>query len=255
MRDNPDYDPWSVRQTAVYQQYNSAQDKTTFLLIAPSDEAKANFEEEVLRLRGNQKRLNPFHLHLILVATMHENWRLYLRSLEHVLMKQVSDALSCCIVGWYGDSENLVKSGYTCPNPKRHLIRLICGFHWPTAIKVGRRQNTWSSYHLRVTLQHSLEVTSAVPETLHGQKLHRLQLCGYTWKFRVSNARCAVPSEEGRCVVQKSPKYSQSSAYWASTFESFISLTSLSALWFTWIRERPYRASKWESTYCTSERS
>ena len=90
---NPDYDPWSVRQTAVYQKYSSAQEKLIFILIAPSDEAGLNLEHEVLRLKGNGKHINPFHLHLILVSTIHENWRLYIRSLERALTKQVSDIL------------------------------------------------------------------------------------------------------------------------------------------------------------------
>jgi hypothetical protein len=97
MQDNPDYDPWSVRQTAVYQQYNSAHDRITFLLIAPSNEARANIEQEVLRFRGVRRRLNPYNLHLTLVATMHDNWRLYIRSLEHRLTKQVGGLLSCCV--------------------------------------------------------------------------------------------------------------------------------------------------------------
>lgn len=85
---NPDYDPWSVRQTAVYQRYISAQDKVIFILVAPSDEAGVNLEQEVLRLKRSGKHVNPFHLHLILVSTIHENWRLYIRSLERALTKQ-----------------------------------------------------------------------------------------------------------------------------------------------------------------------
>jgi hypothetical protein len=98
MKDNPDYDPWSVRQSAIYQQYNSARDKVTFVLIAPSDEAETNLEEETLQLKLDQKRLNPFHLHLMVLATMRENWRLYIRSLEHTLTKQVSHVLPSHIV-------------------------------------------------------------------------------------------------------------------------------------------------------------
>lgn len=90
---NPDYDPWSVRQTAVYQRYNSAQDNVVFILVAPSDEACMNLEQEVLRLRRNGKHVNPFYLHLILVSTISENWRLYIRSLERALTKQVGHIL------------------------------------------------------------------------------------------------------------------------------------------------------------------
>jgi hypothetical protein len=107
MKDNPDYDPWSVRQTAIYQKYNSAQEKITFLLIAPSIEVKANLEQEVLQVRSDRKQLDPFHLHFMIIATMNDNWRLYIRSLEHTLTKQVSAALSSSIhtVIYLADSE------------------------------------------------------------------------------------------------------------------------------------------------------
>ena len=110
MKDNPDYDPWSVRQSAVYQQYNNTLDKVTFVLFSPSDEAKANLEEEVFQLKLDQKRLSPFHLHLMLVATMRENWRLYIRSLEYALAKQVSDAAPSPS-SWFNDL--MVSSSHT----------------------------------------------------------------------------------------------------------------------------------------------
>ena len=97
MKDNPDYDPWSIRQTAVYQQYNCTGCKVVLILIASSDEAEANLEEQMIQLKVDSKRLNPFQLHLILIATLRENWRLYIRSLEHALTKQVSDSSPICV--------------------------------------------------------------------------------------------------------------------------------------------------------------
>ena len=89
MKDNLDYDPWSVRQSVVYQQYNSTKTKTTFILVAPSTAATENLENEIRRCGKTQKRLNPFDLHRIIISTLQENWRLYIRSLEHLLKYQV----------------------------------------------------------------------------------------------------------------------------------------------------------------------
>ncbi|KAF8849199.1 hypothetical protein BDZ45DRAFT_243908 [Acephala macrosclerotiorum] len=88
MEDNPDYDPWSVRQSTIYQQYTRALDRIMFILIAPSKTAKKRLEEAVRHCKVRQRRLNAFDLHRILVSTLHENWRFYLRSLESSLRDQ-----------------------------------------------------------------------------------------------------------------------------------------------------------------------
>lgn len=89
MNENPDYDPWSIRQVAVYQQYNSMHDRLTFILVAPSDEIRTDLEQEIVRLRRLDKRLNAFALHFIILYTLHENWGLYLRDLGNILKTQV----------------------------------------------------------------------------------------------------------------------------------------------------------------------
>jgi hypothetical protein len=86
---NPDYDPWSIRQVAVYQQYNSTHDRNTFLIVAPADELRQIVEQEVLNTTKRRQRLNPFRLHLIVLQALQENWRLYIRDLEITLKKQV----------------------------------------------------------------------------------------------------------------------------------------------------------------------
>jgi hypothetical protein len=87
--ENPDYDPWSVRQSAIYQQYNSQYDRIMFILISPSEKARKSLEEAVKRAGQKQKKLNSFDLHRIIISTLHENWRLYIRSLEALMMQQV----------------------------------------------------------------------------------------------------------------------------------------------------------------------
>jgi hypothetical protein len=87
--DNPDYDPWSVRQTAVYQQYNSSLDKITCVLISPSKSARRALEQGISRCVEEGKHINAFDLHQKVISTLHENWRLYIRSLDRLLMNQV----------------------------------------------------------------------------------------------------------------------------------------------------------------------
>ena len=94
MEGNPDFDPWSVRQSAVYQQYNSTQNKITFILISPSKNARDGLEEAIYRARKHGKSLNAFDLHRILISVLHENWRLYIRSLEKLLRDQVCSTKS-----------------------------------------------------------------------------------------------------------------------------------------------------------------
>ncbi|KUJ21645.1 uncharacterized protein LY89DRAFT_729158 [Mollisia scopiformis] len=87
-RENPDYDPWSVRQSAVYQRYDSKYNRIMFILITPSETARKNLEEAVKNAIARPGRLNAFDLHRILLSTLHENWRLYVRSLENLMTQQ-----------------------------------------------------------------------------------------------------------------------------------------------------------------------
>jgi hypothetical protein len=87
-KENPDYDPWSVRQSAIYQRYDSQYKRIMFILFAPSETARKNLEDAVRRA-GSRRKLNAFDLHRILLSTLHENWRLYVRSLESLMTQQV----------------------------------------------------------------------------------------------------------------------------------------------------------------------
>jgi hypothetical protein len=89
MKEDPDHNPWSIRQSVVYQQYNSAKDKVTLVLIAPAEIARKHVEDEVRWSLTRKKRLNPFDLHRILISTLYEKWRNYIRSLERCLQFQV----------------------------------------------------------------------------------------------------------------------------------------------------------------------
>ena len=89
MDENPDYDPWSIRQAAIYQQYSSLYDRITFILVAPSDEVRKDLEYEIVQLTELDKRPNAFALHLTIFSTLHDNWTHYLRDLGNSLKLQV----------------------------------------------------------------------------------------------------------------------------------------------------------------------
>lgn len=88
-RDNPDYDPWSIRQSVVYQRHDIALSRNVFILISPSETARKNLEDEVGRALSWAEGTNPFDLHRILISTLQENWRFYIRSLENLIQTQV----------------------------------------------------------------------------------------------------------------------------------------------------------------------
>lgn len=88
--DNPDFERWSIRQTAVYQQYQSTNGKMTFVLITPSDMTKECLDKAVLRSRSAKKQLQAFDLHQILISTLHENWGQYIQTLENLVKNQAS---------------------------------------------------------------------------------------------------------------------------------------------------------------------
>jgi hypothetical protein len=60
-----------------------------FVLIAPSDPARRSLEAAISRARQSGKKLNAFELHSVLISSLQENWRLYIRELEQVLKEQV----------------------------------------------------------------------------------------------------------------------------------------------------------------------
>jgi hypothetical protein len=87
--EDPNYDPWSVRQTTVYQQYDSAHDRNVFFLIAPSQRLKEALQVALTRRAESNMPLNAFEMHRIVLCTLHDNWRSYLRSLEKELANLV----------------------------------------------------------------------------------------------------------------------------------------------------------------------
>jgi hypothetical protein len=81
-------DPWSVRQTAIYQKYDRG--IQTWLFISASKKTEVLVDKYILQVAAeNEKSLlgNPFELHLFLIGASLENWRWYIKS----LVEQVTD--------------------------------------------------------------------------------------------------------------------------------------------------------------------
>lgn len=84
-------DPWSLRQTGVYQQVNSDSRKSTWIFLQLSQDTKAALKE-VLKNQSTyfDKRDSPMALHTFLLATV-DNWGEYIQDLS----KQLT-----CVVRW-----------------------------------------------------------------------------------------------------------------------------------------------------------
>jgi hypothetical protein len=93
--EQPDHDPWSVRQSAVYQQYDCKMDRIVFILVSPSHVVKDAFMKELEKAARSGKALHSFDLHRILVTLLYSNWREYIRSLEKIMGDQVSIHGTC----------------------------------------------------------------------------------------------------------------------------------------------------------------
>jgi hypothetical protein len=88
--EQPDHDPWSIRQTAVYQRYDSELKRIVFILISPSQIVKDAVIEALEAGRQSKRLLKPFDLHLIIISALQDNWRLYVRSLEELMREKVN---------------------------------------------------------------------------------------------------------------------------------------------------------------------
>jgi hypothetical protein len=86
-------DPWSLRQTGVYQQTDSKLNKTTWMLLQPSGSVQRRFKEH-LELLDNQALssipTDPFQYHIIVLTSSLRNWNEYFVELQ----EKVDDLVS-----------------------------------------------------------------------------------------------------------------------------------------------------------------
>ena len=84
--------PWSIRQTAVYQQYDARSDRTCWIFVQPS----VKFRAQVKRYLGRKLSVckdtghrSPIVVHLMLFNSTELEWRAYINYLEEQLTQLV----------------------------------------------------------------------------------------------------------------------------------------------------------------------
>ena len=81
--------PWSLRQTAVYQRYNSKSESSTWVIISASEKMEICLDR-YLKSKHAFGTQNPFEIHLLLLETALANWRPFIISLTQKINEQVS---------------------------------------------------------------------------------------------------------------------------------------------------------------------
>lgn len=79
-------EPWTVRQTAVYQKFDAQQNQTVWVLIGASADT-ALLVQKHLEHNSHALEGHPFLLHSIIIDNSLANWRWYILDLT----KQVQD--------------------------------------------------------------------------------------------------------------------------------------------------------------------
>ena len=91
-----DGDPWSSRQTGVYQQVHSQTRKSVWIIIQPSKHTQEyleqTFQDQGQKLYGPES--NPMLLHTVILLTTSQNWEGYIEYLYSRFLKIVSRTLS-----------------------------------------------------------------------------------------------------------------------------------------------------------------
>lgn len=89
-------EPWSVRQTCIYQKFEYSKKSSTWILVQPSGQVQSRIGE-VFKSRTTEdigdSVHNPLDLHLVFLSAAAENWRWYYNSLEDKLVEMVRGLL------------------------------------------------------------------------------------------------------------------------------------------------------------------
>ncbi|KAH0613689.1 uncharacterized protein H6S33_005575 [Morchella sextelata] len=98
--DEPPKDPWSIRQTCIYQKFEYEKKSSTWIMVQPSDKATTRLNE-VFKARAEEyiedTVHNPMDIHLVFLSGAAENWRWYYNYLENKLYDMTTGALSSAV--------------------------------------------------------------------------------------------------------------------------------------------------------------
>ncbi|KAI9788754.1 MAG: hypothetical protein M1816_006611 [Peltula sp. TS41687] len=85
-------DPYSIRETGVYQKYCSDTQTCNWIFIQPSDEFRDRLERALVSA-NDAAPMNQFQIHVLVLLSVSENWRDYINYLEGTFSKLVSTVL------------------------------------------------------------------------------------------------------------------------------------------------------------------
>ena len=74
--------PWSLRQTAVYQKYTSETRASTWILLQPSEQAYKSLRNNMATTGNLVYDISIFWLHNIIFRSTEKNWRHYINYLQ-----------------------------------------------------------------------------------------------------------------------------------------------------------------------------
>jgi hypothetical protein len=84
-------DPWSLRQTGVYQQVNAEIQNSTWILLQLSRSTRSLLEAATIQSRfKNDNSISLMQLHCIMLSATTGNWGKYIKFLQ----SQLSDIVS-----------------------------------------------------------------------------------------------------------------------------------------------------------------
>lgn len=89
-------EPWSIRQTCIYQKFEYSKKSSTWILVQPSGQVQSRIQEvfKARTVEDIEKSVhNPLDLHLVFLSAAAENWRWYYNSLEEALVEMVRNLL------------------------------------------------------------------------------------------------------------------------------------------------------------------
>lgn len=82
-------DPYSIRETGVYQKFDLSADQSNWIFIQPSEVLSERLHD-VFCQAANATAFNQFQIHAVVLLTASENWRYYINHLEDTFSTLVS---------------------------------------------------------------------------------------------------------------------------------------------------------------------
>ena len=86
--------PWSLRQTGVYQRYDTLTERSVWILLQPSDYMHRRLSEPLNKndfMTGIP--LSPFYLHGIFLYASERNWTDWIEDVQHRIESLVPDMI------------------------------------------------------------------------------------------------------------------------------------------------------------------